>query len=83
MEREKECCQKELKEIPKRYTNVLQGDAFLVEGLMSTQATKLRKLELSEKKHILVELIFFLMAVIMLLKYILVKQQFMIKIMKL
>lgn len=50
LESEKEHCRKEMREIPKRYTNVLQGDAFLVEGLMSTQATKLRKLELSEKK---------------------------------
>ena len=50
LESEKEYCRKEMREIPKRYTNVLQGDAFLVEGLMSTQATKLRKLELSEKK---------------------------------
>ena len=50
LEGEKEYCRKEMREIPKRYTNVLQGDAFLVEGLMSTQATKLRKLELSEKK---------------------------------
>lgn len=50
LESEKEYCRKEMSEIPKRYTNVLQGDAFLVEGLMSTQATKLRKLELSEKK---------------------------------
>lgn len=50
LKREKEYCEKEMREIPKRYTNVLQGDAFLVEGMMSTQATKLRKLELSEKK---------------------------------
>ena len=50
LDKEKEYCRKEMHEIPKRYTNVLQGDAFLVEGLMSTQATKLRKLELSEKK---------------------------------
>ena len=50
LESEEEYCRKEMREIPKRYTNVLQGDAFLVEGLMSTQATKLRKLELSEKK---------------------------------
>lgn len=71
-----------MREIPKRYTNVLQGDAFLVEGLMSTQATKLRKLELSEKNLILEELIFFLMVVIMWQKYILVKQQFMVRIMK-
>ncbi len=50
LENEKNFCRKEMKEIPKRYTNVLQGDAFLVEALMTTQATKLRKLELSEKK---------------------------------
>lgn len=50
LENEKEYCRKEMHEIPKRYTNVLQGDAFLVEGLMSTQATKLKRLELSEKK---------------------------------
>lgn len=50
LEKEKEYCIKEMKEIPKRYTNVLQGDSFLVEGLMSTQATKLRKLELAENK---------------------------------
>lgn len=49
LESEKEYCRKEMREIPKRHTNVLQGDAFLVEGLMSTQTTKLRKLELSEK----------------------------------
>lgn len=49
LETEKEYCKKEMREIPRRYTNVLQGDSFLVEGLMSTQATKLRKLELSEK----------------------------------
>jgi DNA helicase-2/ATP-dependent DNA helicase PcrA len=47
--REMESYQKELREIPKRYTNVLQGDAFLVEGLMTNSATELRKLELSEK----------------------------------
>lgn len=41
-----------MREIPRRYTNVLQGDSFLVEGLMTTQATKLRKLELSEKKSV-------------------------------
>ncbi|MDD5865294.1 MAG: RNA polymerase recycling motor HelD [bacterium] len=50
LEKEKEYCIKEMREIPNRYTNVLQGDAFLVEGLMTTQATKLRQLELSEKK---------------------------------
>ena len=42
-------CKQELKEIPRRYNNVLQGDSFLVESLMTSQATKLRKLELSEK----------------------------------
>jgi hypothetical protein len=40
--KEMEHCQKEMMEIPKRYTNVLQGDSFLVEGLMTTQVTKLR-----------------------------------------
>lgn len=50
LKKEKDYCEKEMREIPRRYTNVLQGDAFLVEGLMSTQATKLRKLELSEQK---------------------------------
>ena len=34
LEEAKEYCQKELKEIPKRYTNTLQGDTFLVEGLI-------------------------------------------------
>ena len=38
-----------MREIPKRHTNVLQGDSFLVQGLMSTVATKLRRLEMSEK----------------------------------
>lgn len=50
LDNEKEHCRKEMREIPKRHTNVLQGDTFLVEGLMSAQATELRKLELSEKK---------------------------------
>src|SRR5574344_249223 len=49
LEIEKEHCEKEMREIPRRYTNVLQGDSFLVDSLMTTQATKLRKLELSEK----------------------------------
>lgn len=44
-----ETCQKELIEIPKRYANVLQGDTFLAQGLMTIKATKLRKLQLSEK----------------------------------
>lgn len=38
----------ELKEIPKRYTNVEHGDQFLVESLMSTTSTKLRLLKLSK-----------------------------------
>ena len=38
-----------MREIPRRHTNTLQGDSFLVEGLMSSVATKLRKLELAEK----------------------------------
>jgi len=46
--KEIEFTKKEMKEIPKRYTNVLQGDSFLVENLMSSQATKLKKLELAE-----------------------------------
>ncbi len=50
LESEKEICIKEMDEIPKRYTNVLQGDSFLVEALMSAQATKLRRLELAEDK---------------------------------
>ena len=37
-------------EIPKKHTNVLQGDSFLVESLMTTEATKLRRLELAENK---------------------------------
>ena len=45
---EKEKCEKELIEIPKRHTKALQGDAFLVEGLMTIEATRLRKLELAE-----------------------------------
>lgn len=39
---------KEMEEIPKRHTKALQGDAFLVESLMSIAATKIRRLELSE-----------------------------------
>lgn len=35
----------EMKEIPKRHTNVLQGDSFLVESLMSIAASKLYQLE--------------------------------------
>ena len=50
LENEKKYCKQEMLEIPKRYTNVLQGDTFLVEGLMSSQATKLKKLEMAEKK---------------------------------
>ena len=50
LENEKNHCIKEMDEIPKRYTNVLQGDSFLVEALMSTEATKLKKLELAENK---------------------------------
>ena len=46
--KEKEKCEKELKEIPKRYTKALQGDAFLVEGLMTIEATRLRRLGLAE-----------------------------------
>lgn len=38
----------DLKEIPKKYTRTSQGDAFLVESLMSMVARKLRKLELSQ-----------------------------------
>ena len=34
-----------MKEIPKRHTNVLQGDSFLVEILMSIAASKLYQLE--------------------------------------
>ncbi|HOZ53859.1 MAG TPA: hypothetical protein PKY25_00810 [Bacilli bacterium] len=49
---EMETCQKELIEIPKRYANVLQGDTFLAQGLMTIKATKLRKLQLSEKMSI-------------------------------
>lgn len=49
LKKEEDHCKKEMQEIPRRYTNVLQGDAFLVEGLMSNVATKLHKLELSEK----------------------------------
>ncbi len=50
LQKEKEYCVKEMQEIPKRYTNVLQGDSFLVEELMSLQATKHRKLKLAESK---------------------------------
>ena len=39
--------EKEMLEIPKRYNNVLQGDTFLVEDLMSSAATKLYVLKLS------------------------------------
>lgn len=35
----------ELKEIPKKHTNVLQGDAYLVESLMSQCATRIHSLE--------------------------------------
>ena len=48
IQNEKEKCEKELQEIPKRYTKALQGDAFLVEGLMTIEATRLRKLGLAE-----------------------------------
>lgn len=50
LEKEIEYYKKEMKEIPKRYTNVLQGDAFLVQDLLTTIGTKLRRLEFSEKK---------------------------------
>ncbi|MDD4706329.1 MAG: UvrD-helicase domain-containing protein [Bacilli bacterium] len=36
---------KELKAIPKRHTNILQGDTFLVESLMSAVSTTLKRLE--------------------------------------
>ena len=36
---------KEIIEIPRRYTNVTQGDAYLVESLLSNASTKLNKLE--------------------------------------
>ena len=50
LEKEEEYCKKEMKEIPKRYTNILQGDTFLVQNFMTQLSTKLRKLELSEQK---------------------------------
>ena len=50
IEKEEEYCKKEMKEIPKRYTNILQGDTFLVQNFMTQLSTKLRKLELSEQK---------------------------------
>lgn len=43
--REIEYYKKELIEIPKRYTNVTQGDAFLVQSLMTSAGVKLGKLE--------------------------------------
>lgn len=46
--KELEYYKNELKEIPRRYTNVLQGDAFLVESLTSTAATTLNRLEKSQ-----------------------------------
>ena len=50
LKKEQEICIREMREIPKRYTNVLQGDSFLVQGLMTTQATKLSMLERAEKQ---------------------------------
>ena len=49
LEKDKENCKKELIEIPKKYTKASQGDAFLVQELMSVAATRLRRLELVEK----------------------------------
>lgn len=49
LEKEKEKCNKDLIEIPKKYTRTSQGDSFLVQDLMSMAATKLRKLESVEK----------------------------------
>lgn len=48
LKKEKENCKKELIEVPKKYTKASQGDAFLVEELMSMAATRLRRLELVE-----------------------------------
>jgi DNA helicase-2/ATP-dependent DNA helicase PcrA len=45
IEEEIETRKRELREIPKRYTNVLQGDAYLVEGLMSNAYSRLLTLE--------------------------------------
>ena len=45
----------EMKEIPKRHTNVLQGDSFLVESLMSIAASKLYQLEMHKIVLILEE----------------------------
>lgn len=48
LEKDKDNCRKELIEIPKKYTKASQGDAFLVQELMSVAATRLRRLELVE-----------------------------------
>ena len=45
----------EMKEIPKRHTNVLQSDSFLVESLMSIAASKLYQLEMHKIVLILEE----------------------------
>lgn len=50
LEKDIEYNRQQLKEIPKKYTNVLQGDSFLVQGLMSAAATKLRQLENSKER---------------------------------
>ena len=44
-----------MKEIPKRHTNVLQSDSFLVESLMSIAASKLYQLEMHKIVLILEE----------------------------
>lgn len=49
LEKDKDNCRKELIEVPKKYTKASQGDAFLVQELMSVAATRLRRLELVEK----------------------------------
>ncbi len=47
IEKEIEECHKEIKEIPKRHTNILQGDEFLVESLLNMEYLKLSKLKLA------------------------------------
>ncbi len=49
LKKEQDYYHEQMKEIPKKYTNTLQGDAFLVENLMSITATRLRQLELAKK----------------------------------
>ena len=49
IENDKKKCKRELIKIPKKYTKASQGDAFLVQELMSVAATRLRRLELVEK----------------------------------